>query len=166
MWAYFCWLQKSWVCHLTLKTMPSCPGLIPTLHSTIGLIAGYFNKTLLYKSSERSSLISGPRLNSSLEAKNPGLFHGSGTTFHFQESFLLAVDWLPTRLIFSLEENTSSWSGLVTVFHQLKNTKVDSGTQHWFINFAGAYSAFSSEMDHWILEEVKLNSSWNKVSLI
>ena len=25
---------------LTLKTMPSCPGLTPTLHSTIGLIAG------------------------------------------------------------------------------------------------------------------------------
>ena len=34
----------------------------------------YFNKTLLHKSSERSSLVSGPRLNSSpLEAKNPGV---------------------------------------------------------------------------------------------
>ena len=40
MWAYFCWLQKSWVCYLILKTMPSCPGLTPTLHSTIGLTAG------------------------------------------------------------------------------------------------------------------------------
>ena len=40
MWAYFCWLQKSWVCRLILKTMPSCPGLTPTLHSTIGLTAG------------------------------------------------------------------------------------------------------------------------------
>ena len=37
---YFCWLQRSWVCHLILKTMPSCPGLIPMLHSTIGLTAG------------------------------------------------------------------------------------------------------------------------------
>ena len=32
MWAYFCWLQRSWVCRLILKTMPSCPGLHPTLH--------------------------------------------------------------------------------------------------------------------------------------
>ena len=40
MWAYFCWLQKSWVCRLILKTMPSCPGLTPTLHSTTGLTAG------------------------------------------------------------------------------------------------------------------------------
>ena len=35
----------------------------------------YFNKTLLHKSSERSSLVSGPRLNSSPPgAKNPGVF--------------------------------------------------------------------------------------------
>ena len=35
----------------------------------------YFNKTLLHKSSGWSSLVSGPRLNSSpLEAKNPGVF--------------------------------------------------------------------------------------------
>ena len=40
MWAYFCWLQKSWVCCLILKTMPSCPGLTPKLHSTIGLTPG------------------------------------------------------------------------------------------------------------------------------
>ena len=40
MWAYFCWFQKSWVCHLTLKTTPSCPRLILTLHSTISLISG------------------------------------------------------------------------------------------------------------------------------
>ena len=41
----------------------------------------YFNKTLLHKSSEQSSLVPGPGLNSSPEAKNPGLFHGSATTF-------------------------------------------------------------------------------------
>jgi len=35
----------------------------------------YFNKTLLYKSSERASLVSGPGLDSSpLGAKNPGVF--------------------------------------------------------------------------------------------
>ena len=39
MWACFRWLLKSWVCRLTLKTMPSCPGLILMLHSTIGIIA-------------------------------------------------------------------------------------------------------------------------------
>ena len=42
----------------------------------------YFNKTSLHKSSKQSSLISGPRLNSSpSEAKNPGIFCGSATTF-------------------------------------------------------------------------------------
>ena len=40
MWAYFCWLQKSWVCRLILKTMLSCSGLTPTLNSTISLTAG------------------------------------------------------------------------------------------------------------------------------
>ena len=40
MWVYFCWLQKSWVCYLSLNPMPSCPGLSPMLHSTIGLTAG------------------------------------------------------------------------------------------------------------------------------
>ena len=39
-WACFCWLRKLWVCPLTLKTATSCPGLIPMVHSTIGLIAG------------------------------------------------------------------------------------------------------------------------------
>ena len=39
MWACFCWLQKYWVCHLTLNTMPSSPRLVPMPHSTIGLIA-------------------------------------------------------------------------------------------------------------------------------
>ena len=44
----------------------------------------YFNKTLLHKSPEWSSLVSGPRLNSSLpEAKNPGIFCGSATTFQY-----------------------------------------------------------------------------------
>ena len=42
----------------------------------------YFNKTLLHKISERSSLVSGPRLNSSPpEATNP-MSHHSATTFH------------------------------------------------------------------------------------
>ena len=45
----------------------------------------YFNKTSLHKSSEWSSLVTGPRLNSSPpEAKNPGIFHGSATAFQCQ----------------------------------------------------------------------------------
>ena len=40
----------------------------------LSLSSLYFNKTLLHKSSERSSLISGPRLNSPPEAKNPSIF--------------------------------------------------------------------------------------------
>ena len=42
----------------------------------------YFNKALLHKSSERSSLVTGPGLSSSSpEAKNPGVFRGSATTY-------------------------------------------------------------------------------------
>ena len=41
----------------------------------LSLSSLYFNKTLLHKSSERSSLVSGPGLNSSPpEAKDPGVF--------------------------------------------------------------------------------------------
>ena len=49
MWAYFCWFQKSWVCHLILKTMPSCPGLTPMLHSTIGLTASFVEHSPLHQ---------------------------------------------------------------------------------------------------------------------
>ena len=54
-----------------------------------------FNKTLLHKSSERSSLTTGPGLNSSsLKAKNPGIFHGSATTFHLGGSSGILQDKL------------------------------------------------------------------------
>ena len=49
MWAYFCWLQKSWVCHFILKTMPSCPGLTPMLHFIIGLTAGSVEHSPLHQ---------------------------------------------------------------------------------------------------------------------
>ena len=49
MWAYFCWLQKSWVCRLILNTMPSCPALTPMLHSTIGLNAGSAERPPLHQ---------------------------------------------------------------------------------------------------------------------
>ena len=47
----------------------------------------YFNKTLSHKSSERSSLVTDPRLSSSPpEVKNTRVFHGSATTFHLGSS--------------------------------------------------------------------------------
>ena len=49
MWAYFCWLQKYWVCHLILKTMPSCPGLTPMQHFTISLTAGSVEHSPLHQ---------------------------------------------------------------------------------------------------------------------
>ena len=49
MWAYFCWLQKSWVCCLILKTMSSCPGLTPMLHSTIGLTSGSVERSPIHQ---------------------------------------------------------------------------------------------------------------------
>ena len=54
----------------------------------------YFNKTLLYKSSEQSSLISGPGLNSSPpEAKNPGVF-----------------SWLSNNLSVSVVKTLGPWA--------------------------------------------------------
>ena len=49
MWAYFCWLQKSWVCCLILKTMPSCHGLTPMHHFTISLTAGSVEHSPLHQ---------------------------------------------------------------------------------------------------------------------
>ena len=49
MWAYFCWLQKSCVCCLILKTMPSCPGLTPTQDFTIRLTAGSLEHSPLHQ---------------------------------------------------------------------------------------------------------------------
>ena len=57
----------------------------------------YFNKTLLYRSSEQSSLITGPRLNSSLEAKNPGIFHVSATIFHWLDYKIRTLKSEPTE---------------------------------------------------------------------
>ena len=53
----------------------------------------YFNKTLLHKSSEWSSLVSGPGLNSSPpEAKNPTSYR-STTTFHYDPSSVRSSFW-------------------------------------------------------------------------
>ena len=70
--AYIIWLKTS-------RGHSFCPPLM-SMSESLSLL--YFNNTLFHKSSERSSLITGPRLNSStLEAKNWGIFHGSATIF-------------------------------------------------------------------------------------
>ena len=56
-----------------------CP-LLMSMSEAFSLL--YFNKTLLHKSSERSSLISGPDLNSSPWRSRILVFHGSATAFH------------------------------------------------------------------------------------
>ena len=48
-WAYLCWLQRSWVCCLILKTTRSCPGLTPMLHSTVSLTAGSVEHSFLHQ---------------------------------------------------------------------------------------------------------------------
>ena len=62
-----------WLYNIQLKTSRGhsfCPLLMPMSQA----FSISFNKTLLHKSSERSSLVSGPRLNSSPSgAKNPGV---------------------------------------------------------------------------------------------
>ena len=88
----------------------------------------YFNKTLSHKSSEWSSLVTCPGLNSSpLKAKNPSIFHGSATTFcnHYlffknlilQPQILISQGrslWLPLTLCLTLlkliDNNPSSQS--------------------------------------------------------
>ena len=64
----------------TSKGVLFCPLLMP-MSNTFSIS---FNKTLLHKSSEWSSLVSGPRLNSSPpEAKNPNNKGCSATTFQW-----------------------------------------------------------------------------------
>ena len=75
-----CW----WVYSFLLKTSRRAL-FLPLLMSLSELSPSllYFNKTFLHKSSEQSSLVTGPGLNfSPLEAKNPSVFHGSAATFH------------------------------------------------------------------------------------
>ena len=87
----------------------------------------YFKKTLLHKSSERSSLVSGPGLNSSpLEAKNPAS-HRSATTFHLGGSSGILQDkmgliiyvslLLLTPEILSLPKTMPSCPGLTRMLH-------------------------------------------------
>ena len=78
----------AWCHSLSFETFPfGALFLLPSdLCQKLSLSLLYFNTTFLHNSSEWSSLITGPRLNSSpLKAKNPGIFHGSATTFRMKQ---------------------------------------------------------------------------------
>ena len=76
----------------------------------------YFNKTSLHKSSEWTSLVSGPGLNSSPEAKNPASLRGSVTTCHLGGSSgilqdkvrMLGALYSPSKYVF--------WCTLLTLW--------------------------------------------------
>ena len=86
----------------------------------------YFNKAILHKSSERSSLVTGPGLNSfPPEAKNPGIFHGSATTFQvfltfLKMSFLFSYSWVVKFLflLYTLEIRSLSITHIESIFFQ------------------------------------------------
>ena len=66
-------------------------------------------KPYYHESSEQSSLISGPGLNSSpLEAKNPGVFRGSATTFQHQKQRRCELSDPGERYIFKFQDGRKS----------------------------------------------------------
>ena len=87
-----------------IKTIPKGYSFAPfwCLCQKLSLSPLYFNKTLLHKGSERSSLVSGPGLNSSLlEAKNPAS-HRSATTIHLGGSSGILQDKMGLTIYVSL----------------------------------------------------------------
>ena len=97
---YVSLLQKSWVCCLIIKTMPSCPGLTPTLHSTIGLIAGSAELSPLHqwKASRGGHL--------HFKEKS---FSKSANTFNNNSMWCLFLNWL--------HQTTLRWTGATLYFN-------------------------------------------------
>ena len=106
-------------------------------------ISLHFNKTLLHKSSQWSSLVTGPRLNSSPpEAKKPGVFCGSATTFDFGGSSRILQDkvrMLGALVLCSPSEHVfccallTLWCAFVNEWHALRKTSKDpcSAVPQW-----------------------------------
>ena len=70
----------------------------------------YFNKTQLHKSSEWSSLVSGPGLNSSPpEAKNPNVFLWFSNNLSLSSWTAELVGWKPGVLRVHFVEHLSEW---------------------------------------------------------
>ena len=130
-----CW----WLYNIQLKLVGggySCPLLMPM--SELSLSPLYFNKTLLHRSSERSSLVSGPGLNSSPpEAKNPGIFswfsnnHSRGAhplTLQLEKSLCSNEDTAQPKVdsmdmsLSKLQETVESREALRAVVHGVRKT--------------------------------------------
>ena len=78
-----------WVTIITSSWRPAGMNSFWCLCQKLSLSSLYFNKTLLHKSSEPSSLVSGPRLKSSPPgAKNPGVFAW------FNNNLSLVFSWM------------------------------------------------------------------------
>ena len=99
----------------------------------------YFNKTLLHKSSERSSLVCSPGLNSSPpEAKNPVSYH-SATTFHLGGSSGILQDKMGLIIYVSLLLLTPEILSLP--FDPQDNA---------FLSWAHSYAAFHNRSNCWV----------------
>ena len=101
----------------------------------------YFNKTLLHKSSERSSLSSGPELSLSPEAKNPSIFHGLATTFQH-----LLISWLqsPSAVILESKKIKSVTVSIVSpsICHEAMGPDAIIFT-FWMLSFNPTFSLSS-----------------------
>ena len=99
----------------------------------------YFNKTLLHKSSERSSLVSGPGLNlSPPEAKNPAS-HRSATTFHLGGSSRILQDKMGLIIYVSL----------LLLTPEILSPPFDP-QDNAFLSWAHSYAAFYSRSNCWV----------------
>ena len=99
----------------------------------------YFNKTLLHKSSEWSSLVSGPGLNSSPpKAKNPAS-HCSATTFHLGGSSGILQDKMVLTIYVSLLLLTPEILSLP--FDPQDNA---------FLSWANSYAALHNRSNCWV----------------
>ena len=103
---FLSFINRRLVTNIQLKTSRNsfCP--FWCLCQKLSLSPLYFNKTLLHKSSEQSSLVSGPGLNSSpLGAKNPGVFGWFNNNVSTANSLVSYVSW---GNAFSLSSGDSS----------------------------------------------------------
>ena len=119
----------------TSKGVLFCPLLMPMSNA----FSISFNKTLLHKSSERSSLVSGPGLNSSPpEAKNPAS-HRSATTLHLGGSSGILQDKMGLIIYVSLLLLTPEILSLP--FDPQDNA---------FLSWAHSYAAFHNWSNCWV----------------
>ena len=104
--AFFCWVLKSWVSHVTLRTLrtlPSCPRLTPTLHSTIGLIAGSATASLLPQ----------------LEASQGGFLHFNERTFFNSVNTFINNNHMWYLFLIWWHLTILRWTGVINYKHNV-----------------------------------------------